>query len=198
MVKEWLTLRLKWGGFFLLLQCLCFFSSWSSISQFFFFFFFFYSLLSLPSVTDWHPSSPIFTLIQINFIYCKVDHQTSSPLCDISVENEDKVPSPQTWSLSLWYLSTSFTFTLSCPHPHGSRGHWTWLTASPDPAALMLSALHTCFSLLGVSPQVYLENFTSFSYPNLHLHFITAKTYIYFMKLYFPLNIFTEKDTLCT
>lgn len=57
-----------------------------------FFFFFFYSLLSLPSVTDWHPSSPIFTLIQINFLYCKVDPQTSSPLCDISMENEDKIP----------------------------------------------------------------------------------------------------------
>ena len=60
--------------------------------QFHRFFFFFYSFLSLPSVTDWHPSSPIFTLIQINFLYCKVDPQTSSPLCDISMENEDKVP----------------------------------------------------------------------------------------------------------
>ena len=58
----------------------------------FFYFYFFYSLLSLPSVTDWHSSSPIFTLIQINFLYCKVDPQTSSPLCDISMENEDKVP----------------------------------------------------------------------------------------------------------
>lgn len=59
---------------------------------FFFLLLLFNSLLSLPSVTDWHPSSPIFTLIQINFLYCKADPQTSTPLCDISMENEDKVP----------------------------------------------------------------------------------------------------------